>query len=902
MKGSEWNKWDLHIHSPLTWLNNNFGEDKSIPEFVRKLGQAGLSVIGLTNYFFFSDNEVEIIREEIARQDLDITVLPNIELRVAQANKKGEWINIHLLFSENVSTQRINDALSSLSIVSTTAGGKKVFCSQRSIEQCGKSIEVITVDYASVLEHMSGQFSLFSEMIVAVCPNGYGGFRAGAEGRSHEIATEFDKDGHIVLDGSEMKGALSTRAYFLDSGRYAGAVAMPVFRCSDAHDLQKIGTMFSWVKARPSFEGLRQTLIEPESRLMLEEDWLQRRVPKVHFSRIEMEGRIFDGQEIRFKKLSIPLSEDMVAIIGGRGTGKSLILDGLQSRFTPSRPGNVRARPVSPQRLSVQLSKTDGEFQDFDGTDNSYSYLHVSQGEIKDLCQEPEKISDEIKKMLRLPPQSLPVPLRNELQTNLSDFRSLFEFFNLKNDKGQFINREEYHSSTIATVQKHIDTLTSEKNRELIKIFQENGKNLSDISVRINELNNFLKELSYKEGELNTQIEQINKKGAEDNLIPYISFEPQREIINNKLVLAKSEVEKKERINKDIIHQFRQQGIEQDISGLLDKVTEYQLLINRAELEREETQRRLEAGKKNLEKRKELIGQVISHIRQEKETVDAAFSALSGVKAHYTAEQQSLVAEIMQDIGIYGEMTFDRHAFYTGALKCMNGGKFRASREGETQIDRLTSLFNVHNAEDYIRLVGNENILSVLDDKQTVTETALSSFLWKQEYFNSAGPHELLAHLFSPDKISTYLSVKAQFTYKGKTVEKLSAGQRGTFYVCLKLATDPFGSPFVFDQPEDDLDNDFIMHHLVPLFRKIKQYRQVIIVTHNANLVVNCDAEQVLVASNNDEVITYRCGALEDGDLTHGNTMRQAICNVLEGGHVAFEQRERKYGLLRQVH
>ena len=62
---------------------------------------------------------------------------------------------------------------------------------------------------------------------------------------------------------------------------------------------------------------------------------------------------------------------------------------------------------------------------------------------------------------------------------------------------------------------------------------------------------------------------------------------------------------------------------------------------------------------------------------------------------------------------------------------------------------------------------------------------------------------------------------------------------------------------------------------------------------------MNCDAEQVLVASNNDEVITYRCGALEAGELAHGNTMRQAICNVLEGGHLAFEQRERKYGLLR---
>ncbi|HDV6336489.1 TPA: DNA repair protein, partial [Klebsiella michiganensis] len=115
---------------------------------------------------------------------------------------------------------------------------------------------------------------------------------------------------------------------------------------------------------------------------------------------------------------------------------------------------------------------------------------------------------------------------------------------------------------------------------------------------------------------------------------------------------------------------------------------------------------------------------------------------------------------------------------------------------------------------------------------------------------------------------------------------------------CLKLATDAFGSPFVFDQPEDDLDNDFIMHSLVPLFRKIKQYRQVIIVTHNANLVVNCDAEQVIIATNNDEVISYRSGALEYGDHDAPNSMRKAICDVLEGGRQAFEAREQKYGML----
>jgi ABC-type multidrug transport system ATPase subunit len=172
----------------------------------------------------------------------------------------------------------------------------------------------------------------------------------------------------------------------------------------------------------------------------------------------------------------------------------------------------------------------------------------------------------------------------------------------------------------------------------------------------------------------------------------------------------------------------------------------------------------------------------------------------------------------------------------------------------------------------------------------------LEDFFWKNEYFNQGGRYELLDYLFSTNKIKDYLYVNAEFSYKGKTVEKLSVGQRGTFYVCLKLATDPFGSPFVFDQPEDDLDNSFIMGQLVPLFKIIKKYRQVIIVTHNANLVVNSDAEQVIVAANNGEIVSYTSGALEDGDVRTGG-IKSLVCSILEGGHTAFEQRERKYGI-----
>jgi len=130
MKGSEWNKWDLHIHSPMTWMASTFKGQEDIPAFIKKLGESGITLIGLTNYFFLAENEIETIRDEIDRQGLNITVLPNVEFRLAQPNKQGDWINIHCLFSEKIPTFKINQVLSNLTIATKSAAGRPVYCSE----------------------------------------------------------------------------------------------------------------------------------------------------------------------------------------------------------------------------------------------------------------------------------------------------------------------------------------------------------------------------------------------------------------------------------------------------------------------------------------------------------------------------------------------------------------------------------------------------------------------------------------------------------------------------------------------------------------------------------------------------------------------------------------------------
>ncbi len=132
-----------------------------------------------------------------------------------------------------------------------------------------------------------------------------------------------------------------------------------------------------------------------------------------------------------------------------------------------------------------------------------------------------------------------------------------------------------------------------------------------------------------------------------------------------------------------------------------------------------------------------------------------------------------------------------------------------------------------------------------------------------------------------------FLNVVTKIYFDEKPLEKLSIGQKGT--VILKIYLAEGDNPIILDQPEDNLDNSFIVKKLVKAFRQAKRNRQIIITTHNANLVVNTDAEQVIVAKYENESISYESGGIENQKI------RNAIVELLEGGKIAFKNREQKY-------
>ena len=142
---------------------------------------------------------------------------------------------------------------------------------------------------------------------------------------------------------------------------------------------------------------------------------------------------------------------------------------------------------------------------------------------------------------------------------------------------------------------------------------------------------------------------------------------------------------------------------------------------------------------------------------------------------------------------------------------------------------------------------------------------------------------------------TSHIKIEYGILYNGVDIRTLSPGTRGIVLVLLYLALDDEDErPLIIDQPEDNLDPKSIFDELVPLFHLSKQRRQVFLVTHNANLVVNTNADQIIIAEAEPHdvdglpPISYATGGLEEAHI------RKQVRRILEGGKNAFRDRARR--------
>lgn len=137
-----------------------------------------------------------------------------------------------------------------------------------------------------------------------------------------------------------------------------------------------------------------------------------------------------------------------------------------------------------------------------------------------------------------------------------------------------------------------------------------------------------------------------------------------------------------------------------------------------------------------------------------------------------------------------------------------------------------------------------------------------------------------------------YLRPRYALRMGDKELHQLSPGERGAILLVFYLLVDKEDIPLIIDQPEENLDNQTVYELLVPCMKEAKRRRQIMIVTHNPNLAVVCDAEQVICADLDKKKnfrMNYVTGAIENPMLN------QAIVDILEGTMPAFNNRDSKY-------
>ncbi|MGQ0555016.1 MAG: TrlF family AAA-like ATPase [Nitrospiraceae bacterium] len=231
-------------------------------------------------------------------------------------------------------------------------------------------------------------------------------------------------------------------------------------------------------------------------------------------------------------------------------------------------------------------------------------------------------------------------------------------------------------------------------------------------------------------------------------------------------------------------------------------------------------------------------------------------------------------------------------SFFDEFLKFINQsavGSFRGQEEGRVMVRRLTdSVTDWENERQVFEAI--ETIVEALhtDRREDVSPPNAARNVFKQMKGQKT-VQELYNYLFGFD----YLTTKYDLKVDGKDLSELSPGERGGLLLVFYLMLDRQDLPLVIDQPEDNLDNKSVYEILVTFIKQAKKRRQIILVTHNPNLAVVADAEQIIHVAidkkHGKHDFDFISGAIEDPQIN------QAVVNILEGTMPAFDNRRLKY-------
>ena len=217
-----------------------------------------------------------------------------------------------------------------------------------------------------------------------------------------------------------------------------------------------------------------------------------------------------------------------------------------------------------------------------------------------------------------------------------------------------------------------------------------------------------------------------------------------------------------------------------------------------------------------------------------------------------------------------------------------NSKSFRGEDESLATVKKIADKYDFNIRQDVVKFVEelHDEIQSAASG--TTGSVGIASILRRDKAVKDKTAGDVYDLLYS----LSFLEPRYTLLFQDTQIEQLSPGQRGALLLIFYLLVDKGRTPIILDQPEENLDNETVVSLLVPVLSEAKKKRQIIMATHNPNLAVVCDAEQVIYSSfdrKSASTITYVSGAIEDPEIN------KHCVDVLEGTMPAFQNRREKY-------
>lgn len=961
-RGSEWRKWDLHVHSPASVLKNDFGDDwdKYVTTLFRTAIANDIRAIGITDYYLpegyailreqYLSNDKKLSTlfdsDEIARIK-EIAVFPNIEFRLSKLviGKQNDLIwnrklNYHVILSDQISVAKLNsDFVSQIKFGFDAAIGSKV--EQRPLTK-ENLIELGTrlitehpkfADSGSPLWVGMLNASVDEEHLVEIL-NGNDHFRnkyllglpadedlsdVHWNSQGHNLRKNLIKQAHFIFSSNPktVKFLLGgeTEAEQKEFVKEFGQIK-PCIWGSDAHDVTKLfkpeKDRFTWIKADLTFEGLKQVIYDPKSRVRIQGISPEQ---KLGYQTIDAVRFIDKTTHKFFSNEWILLNAGLNTIIGGKSSGKSLLLyhiaKAINSVEVAEKTRLAKAANYNDLTdIDFEVRWSNGDISRSTDSASTKPITYVPQLYINHLAEAEgrSKLNELIREILKQNEnfkifdqnKELSIKEQNRLiSAKIDELHELRDAFSAnKKEIGNYAPRQAIEQEIAGLADKIKDLRVKSgfsKSEEDYYLNLKSRKN--DLVNRREKLNRLSVEMAEIGSSITDRSEQITDDFVEDLL---------SDGLNNDGLASSKKIRMK--LKSDLqatLTSFQQYmelrcakiphninavdkklaAIEVTLVPLLQKITDHSTLQATTSLHEAE-QKKLKEVLALEQKRKTLSEQ--GHACRA--TLFTLYEGLISLYNDYLSEVEKPEYQLSKDMTVSARVGFLEPKFNEFIRSFDGRGNFTyllgdlKSEDGSIIFDRNSFAAVVNEIENKItRKFNVPTVRSGVSDRD-LTKKLLNDFFF----------------------------IDFVVRYREDDIVRMSPGKRGLVLLHLILHLSNASHPILIDQPEDNLDNRTIYNQLKDFIRDKKMLRQIIMVTHNANLVVASDSECVIVANqagqtnnidNKEFKFEYCSGSLEhsfENDSGESELLkkgiRQHVCEILEGGISAFKERELKYG------